>query len=240
MEQDLYQTLNEELVYLGLWVFVLVAFTFVSLLLFKLKQVITLQREFARLKKSLSCDLHDEIGVNLAGISLMTECLKKKYANDPELQDCLDEIRMASLETDMATQEIVALLEQEREFKVEAYIQKMLNRFCMDYHTDLEIDQDIKIDQMATDKKRHLILFFKECLHNVLRHAKADHIQIRLKRSGEQICFEVEDNGIGFDATTGDKLSKLRQRCQKFDSDLQIKAQPQAGCKVSLYFREME
>src|SRR5512143_2493016 len=42
----------------------------------------------------------------------------------------------------------------------------------------------------------------QEALNNVLKHAQAQHVTVRLQYSSTSICLEVRDDGIGFDPLT--------------------------------------
>jgi len=67
------------------------------------------------------------------------------------------------------------------------------------------------------ESRRHVFLFFKEALTNVLRHARATQIKLSAQVIGSTFELVVRDNGRGFDpgATSGGMgLSSLRERAR--------------------------
>jgi signal transduction histidine kinase len=232
--RELYETLNHELLNFTGLIFVLILFLLICFFVYKRRVKKRSEAELESLRQKISCDLHDEIGVNLAGISLMTECLKKKYASDIELHGYLDEIRHAASETDIATQEIVALLENKKEFKLEAYFKKIFDRYCSRYQSKIEIDPEINFKKISIEKRRHLLLYFKEALHNILRHSQAKTIEISLMKEKGRMVFKILDDGIGFDCRDPGKLKKLKQRSEQLQCDLFIDSEEAKGTKLTL------
>ncbi len=79
----------------------------------------------------------------------------------------------------------------------------------------------------------------QEALNNVLKHARAKHVWIRLQFGEDATCLEVRDDGSGFDTTLlADKgglgLSSMRERTQKINGTLEITSVPRQGTQVSL------
>ncbi len=72
------------------------------------------------------------------------------------------------------------------------------------------VSMDCAVSGTALDPDRSTALFriAQESLTNVMRHAQATEVSIRLTARDGLICMEIEDNGIGIDATrTPDKKS---------------------------------
>jgi signal transduction histidine kinase len=69
---------------------------------------------------------------------------------------------------------------------------------------------------IASDRRHQLFLAFKEALANVLKHAAATEVHLRIRAEGGSLRVIVEDNGRGFDpacvSATSDGLLNLRQR----------------------------
>ena len=47
--------------------------------------------------------------------------------------------------------------------------------------------------------RRHVFFTFKEILHNIVKHASATRVAIRLEVAGHRLTLRVQDNGCGFD-----------------------------------------
>ncbi len=82
--------------------------------------------------------------------------------------------------------------------------------------------------------------FFRVCqeaLTNVMYHAQAKKVQIRIEETEDRICLLIIDNGIGFDASKQmDKpgLKGIRERAASINGDLNIKSIKGKGTRVSV------
>ena len=88
-----------------------------------------------------------------------------------------------------------------------------------------------------------LLLFrvFQEGLANVVKHAAASHVDVRLTREPEAVLLEIEDDGRGFDAhayfrtpspSTGLGLVSMRERVAHFGGALRVSARPGNGTRI--------
>src|SRR5439155_957506 len=80
-----------------------------------------------------------------------------------------------------------------------------------------------------------LLLFrvFQEGLSNVVKHAAASRVDVRLTREPEAVLLEIEDDGRGFDThayfrapspSTGLGLVSMRERVAHFGGVLRVRA----------------
>jgi signal transduction histidine kinase len=75
-----------------------------------------------------------------------------------------------------------------------------------------------------------------EAMQNAAKYARATRLRVRLARDDDGLSFEVEDDGIGFDAAktqTGTGLQNMRDRLAAFGGDVAIASAPGAGTTVS-------
>lgn len=92
-------------------------------------------------------------------------------------------------------------------------------------------------DAPPLDVQRHLLLALKEMLNNVLRHARAKRVWIRLTVEDQKFSLEVRDNGCGFvvgRSTDGHGLTSLRHRSTLLQGGLDLASQPGAGTRILL------
>ncbi|MEA2187880.1 MAG: hypothetical protein QOK16_2891 [Solirubrobacteraceae bacterium] len=78
----------------------------------------------------------------------------------------------------------------------------------------------------------------QEALHNALRHAAAEHIEVRLRCEGSRMQLTVTDDGSGFDPTEARStrlgLTTMAERARAAGGTLAIESSPGAGTTVSL------
>ncbi|MDB5733002.1 MAG: hypothetical protein JWQ03_2897, partial [Variovorax sp.] len=66
----------------------------------------------------------------------------------------------------------------------------------------------------------------QEALTNVLKHAQATRVQVRMRRWGDLLELEIEDDGRGLDETArrhGHGLANMRARAQRLDGELELR-----------------
>ncbi len=76
----------------------------------------------------------------------------------------------------------------------------------------------------------------QEALANVLRHAQAEHVHVRLEFSAESIEITIEDDGIGFalaEASETYGLRNMRERAEDLSGWLEMKGGPGRGTHVA-------
>ena len=79
----------------------------------------------------------------------------------------------------------------------------------------------------------------QEALNNVIKHAKARNVQVRLWFDETSTGLEVCDDGVGFEPEThrsgsGLGLAGIRERAQKIGGELQIESVPGQGTKINV------
>lgn len=94
---------------------------------------------------------------------------------------------------------------------------------------------------LTPDHQLAIFRIVQEQLNNVLKHALASHIEIKLISStnGKQVKLEINDNGLGFDLAQKRKGVGLRNiitRADLFNGRVSIKTKPGAGCRVKVLF----
>jgi PAS domain S-box-containing protein len=67
-------------------------------------------------------------------------------------------------------------------------------------HPDLDVQLDLMADGQALPEQVRLALFriYQQALNNVVHHAEASFVAIRLGLDTQQVALEIEDNGHGF------------------------------------------
>ncbi len=84
----------------------------------------------------------------------------------------------------------------------------------------------------------------QEVMSNVLRHAHAKNVFVRLELKDERVSLEVEDDGQGFDleqaqdkAITGKRLGLLgiRERLALVNGEVQVQSRPGRGTRLQVW-----
>ena len=75
----------------------------------------------------------------------------------------------------------------------------------------------------------------QEALQNALRHARREHVAVRLRRPTARLVLEVADDGAGFDPRAPELrsrrlgLTSMEERARRLGGRLEIRSAPGAG-----------
>lgn len=194
------------------------------------------------LRKRIASDLHDDIGSNLGSISLIARAACRelnRHQGPPEVIDDLEELEVIARESSMAMRDIVWLLERQED-TIGDFVQRMRDSASrmlrdVDYHFVCRSQRTATM--LSPDAKRHLFLFYKEALHNVLKHAKAHTVDITVYDASDHLIMEVRDDGIGLPSdATGRRAAvrKLSERAAALDGELKVESSPGGGTLLRL------
>jgi signal transduction histidine kinase len=86
----------------------------------------------------------------------------------------------------------------------------------------------------------------QEALNNVIKHARASEVDVRLECDtgppGRVVELQIRDNGQGFDPEQSRPdhlgLGIMRERAETIGADLQIESTVGEGTRVTLFWRE--
>lgn len=194
----------------------------------------------AREQQRIGEELHDGLGQQLTGLSMLAESLLNK-ASKPEyeladqlargLHEALTQVRALSrglmpvqIYADgfiISLQEITESIEQQSQIPIKLQIDAFVLLFD---------------DVTAT----HLYRIVQESLNNAVKHAEASQIRVSLKIEQDHGLLEIIDNGIGIppnlEKSSGLGLSIMKHRCALFDGEISIKPAGECGTQVRCRF----
>jgi signal transduction histidine kinase len=105
------------------------------------------------------------------------------------------------------------------------------------------VNFDLKIDGEATamltaEQSTETLQVAREAISNSLRHGGASFVNVRLLKSGREVCLLVQDNGTGFDpgrpGSTGRGLGNMQARAGRIGATVRVESQPGAGTRMIL------
>jgi signal transduction histidine kinase len=105
-------------------------------------------------------------------------------------------------------------------------------------HIELSVEPGFTSDGGDSDRELTLLRIAHEALHNAVRHAKADHVTVRLAGERDKLVIEVSDDGVGFDPHAPDVrsrhlgLTSMEERARESHGRLQIRSAPGQGTTV--------
>jgi signal transduction histidine kinase len=101
-------------------------------------------------------------------------------------------------------------------------------RHSITVQTDLCEEPDLPLKV-----KQELYRIAQEALHNIVKHARASSVYLRLSRTDKEIVLEVRDDGVGFDPTRAFPghlgLRSMQERIRNLSGTFQIESVPGQG-----------
>ena len=197
------------------------------------------------LRKRIASDLHDDIGSNLGSISLIARTARKdlvRLHGPEEIADDLGEVESIARESSLAMRDIVWLLER-RQDSIGDLVQRMretAGRLLREINYTLECESTKTASKLSLDAKRHLFLFYKEAVHNVLKHSQANKVTIRLWDHDDQLALEILDNGVGLprnEKCSTSSVQKLEDRARVLEGNLHIASSQETGTRIRLFVK---
>ena len=188
-------------------------------------------RQVARIKKRFGADLHDEVGANLHAIALLSDMIQQKVAGD-EISAMVEEVRTISLETTDATQHCTSMLEAKGICEnLAGELRRAAGRMLVGLEHEMEIEGEEKLQLLSPKRRIDLLLFYKECLANIVRHSQATKVTTRITANSRVIDLVVGDDGISF---TGGLPPSLSRRARLVRAKVDIKRPEGEGTSIAL------
>jgi signal transduction histidine kinase len=218
-------------------------------LIFDLKEERTkLLSKEEEVRHQLARDLHDGPAQAVAAITMNLEFIKRLLERDPtRVNEELDKLSALAKRT---TYEVRTMLFELRPLVLETQglrvtLEQYLERFKQnDAGTAIVLEAE-GMDDVHLDTKTEGTLFniIQEAVNNALKHARAKHIWVRLRRDGKLLLAEVQDDGMGFDKVavlrTYEKrgsfgLLNIDERSRLVGGHADMESEPGKGTKVSI------
>ncbi|UBM60904.1 histidine kinase [Marinilongibacter aquaticus] len=196
----------------------------------------------AHLRNQIASDLHDEVGSNLSSIAIYTEVLKKKLGqNKPDLLPLLNKITGNSTESVILMRDTVWALKPDNDNlsmmleRIGSFGKEILSEKRIGFSQ--KIDTDLSKIHMDMQARKNCYLILKEALNNIVKHADAKHATLHAFQKSGKLCFEISDDGKGFDQhkeLDGNGLRNFKERAEESGFEINIVSQANRGTQILL------
>ena len=191
-------------------------------------------------RQRFSNDLHDDICQRLAGISMLC----RSYSNQDEPVQKNQMLELAQL--------IGETLQTTRQYAHNSYpveleslgMNHSLSNLCNTFMAQSGISCNYEwgvAKGVHFDKTQKLNIFriIQEALHNIMKHSKAEHVEVKVKTEGKKTVIQVIDDGVGFVNNNQDKgkglgLNSMQYRANQIGAAFVIKQNKPSGTCVQL------
>jgi signal transduction histidine kinase len=190
----------------------------------------------------LSRDLHDDIGQLLTAAKLQSEWLKRRLPED--LQSQCTVLCNTLNETLAKVRDVSAILNPRQlaslglEASLRAHLLKTLENTPV--HWSLECQQ--RLTGIPEETAVAAFRITQEAVTNMLRHAQARNLLVRLQRLPEGLSLFISDDGQGFlpainPAQEGQRgMAGMSERIDQLGGTLSVNSQPGFGTRIEALF----
>jgi signal transduction histidine kinase len=202
------------------------------------QQLVNAQEEERR---SLSRELHDEVGQMLTGLrmefgkaeraqALVDGGLRTHLAECKNLVDTLiDTVRHLSMGLRPSMLD---------DFGLSPALEWQSRDFARRYDVPVNLALEGEMDAIPEPHRTNVYRIVQEALTNCARHARANQISVSLKRDGGQLHLVVQDDGIGLKGaeqrSAGLGLLGIRERVRELEGLMSLHSSEGAGTTIRI------
>lgn len=191
-----------------------------------------------RERRRLATNLHDRIGQSLAFAQLKLASLSGEHGGMKEVQSLIEQ---AIVDTRSLTFELSPPVLYE--LGLVAALEWLTRKIQQEHGIQTRFHDDGQAKPL--DENFRVVLFqaVRELLVNVVKHARATHAQVLLRREADALRIIVEDDGAGFEVPSMNAriesirtfgLFNIRERVEYLGGRVKIRSEAGRGTRVTL------
>jgi PAS domain S-box-containing protein len=192
----------------------------------------------------ISREIHDQIGQSLTALKLDLNWMHKYINTNPEAVAKLKGMIELVSNTIKDVQRISSDLRPE--ILDDLGLVSAIEWYCDEFEKRTGIKCILKLDTSDSGDSQINLSFFRvlqETLTNVIRHAKASSVTIKLHQTQKGTTLAIMDNGIGITREKVESAKSLgligmRERVRQFEGKVNISSKKGEGTKLTVFIPE--
>jgi signal transduction histidine kinase len=199
------------------------------------------QRALEQERLRIAHDIHDDLGARVTQISLLSAMAQDNSTFPEKARADFDRISKMARELVSALYETVWAVNPEND-NLEAqgnYLCQMVNQLCertpirCRFHV-LGLPHEV---QVSSQTRHNINMTVKEAVHNVIKHARAAEVTIRMAFAEGFLNISIQDDGVGFQPdgkVGGNGLTNMKQRMINIGGSCFVESKPGQGATVRI------
>ncbi|MGV3763004.1 sensor histidine kinase [Parapedobacter sp.] len=180
--------------------------------------------------KYVGQELHDNVGQVLSLIKLyLSRPDPQRKADVGQLIDqAIKDIRLLSHDLNINRVE---------QYSLSDFIEQELNKVHKAGIVKISFENEGFCEPVSFHDRLMISRIFQECINNILKHADAKHIFVKLAEEKDACALSIADDGTGFESDSirrGAGLSNIYDRVRLIGGGIEILSSPGKGTKVTL------
>ncbi len=162
----------------------------------RVQELVSLQE-----RQRLAFELHDSVSQTLYGISLGAHTAREALESDPGEAIAPLEYVISLAEAGLAEMRALIFELRPESLSTEGLITALTKQVTV-LRTRYKLTVDAQLGEepaLSLERKHTLYRIAREALHNIVKHAHASTVLLRLDRQDDELVLEVRDDGRGFD-----------------------------------------
>jgi signal transduction histidine kinase len=212
----------------------------------RLEQQHAIEKERSRIAK----DIHDDVGASLTQITLLSELAKSDLEKPEQAEEHIRQISSTAREVTRCMDEIVWAVNPQNDTLEDliSYTTKSAHDYLQIARVRFRLDLPNSLPPvvLTTETRHNVFLVVREALNNVVKHAHATEVWLRVAVRSRCFTIAIEDNGMGMarakmqtqgDSTRiapGNGLKNMRKRLEDIGGELLFEEKPEGGLIVRL------
>jgi len=190
----------------------------------------------------LAREIHDELGQAMTALKMDIAWLNRRL--DPKQESLHEKTRSMEGLIDSTIRTVQRLSGELRpglldDLGLSAAIEWQSEEFQKRTGVPCAVCVDLIDTTLSREHTTALFRVFQETLTNVIRHAQATRVDVRLQAVGDQLILEVKDNGRGITEKEKEEpkafgLIGMRERVLAFKGKFDISGRPYQGTTVTV------
>lgn len=196
-------------------------------------------------RKRISRELHDVVAQALSGINLQLTLLRKRsMAGATDLRNKIDTAQSRVREA----VDLVHRFAQDLrptvldDLGLLPAVRSQLKLVAAETGLQVKLTGPADIEDLGLEERTVLYRIFQQSLNNIVQHAKATRVAVRVKRRAGAVLMVIEDDGQGFRphrGTEADKVSHLgllgmRERAEMVGGTFSVSSKPGKSTRIEV------
>ena len=202
------------------------------------------QQALEKERRRIARDIHDQLGASLTQVSMLGELVEGDKDSPADVEAHARQISQTARDTAKSLDEIVWAVNPSNDT-----LDGLITYFCkyaQEYlalaglRHRLEVPTELPAATLPPEVRHNVFLAAKEAVTNIVRHAKASEVKIRLRIEPARFVLEIEDNGQGMTgmdekrARSRNGLSNMRKRMEETGGSYTAEPGAETGTLVRL------
>jgi two-component system sensor histidine kinase DesK len=167
-------------------------------------------------RERIARDLHDVLGHTLSLIALKSQLASKLADRDP--QRAVAEIRDVE---QIARTSLDELREAVAGYRGAGIPEELAHARDVLTSAGLRVECEAEDVRLPAPQESVLALAIREAVTNIVRHARASAVRLRIASAGDACRFEIQDDGVGGSSAEGLGLTGMRERVESHGGSLE-------------------